>query len=142
MKIFKILLIIAGIIGVILWFLLPGSDVPVDVAATNTNVNLMFVVSYVLLAIAVILTVIFSIKSLFSHHKLKEMVISLVVFALVLIVSYALSSGSEVRASDGSLLASASTSKLVGGGLIAFYILAALAVAAMLFSSAKKLLIK
>lgn len=142
MKIYKILLIIAGVIGAVLWFMLPSGDVPVDEAAANSNVNLMFIVSYVLFGIAVLLTVLFSVKSLFSHHKLKEMLISLVAFAVILVVSYALASGSEVTTTDGSVLATAETSKLVGGGLIAFYILAAIAVLAMIFSSVKKILIK
>ncbi|MBC9794531.1 hypothetical protein [Sinomicrobium weinanense] len=142
MKIYKILLIIAGVIGAILWFLLPSGDVPVDVAATNSNVNLMFIVSYVLFGIAIVLTVLFSIKSLLSHHKIKEMLISLVVFALILVVSYALATGSEVKTADGSVLATANTSRLVGGGLIAFYILAAVAVISLVFSSIKKILIR
>lgn len=142
MKIYKILLIIAGVIGAILWFLLPGSEEPMETAATDSNVNLMFIVSYVLFAVAIVLTVIFSVVSLLSHHKLKEVIISVVAFAVILLVSYALSSGSDLIADDGKVLATASTSRLVGGGLIAFYILAALAVVAMLFSSVKKILIK
>lgn len=142
MKIYKILLIIAGVIGAILWFLLPSTDVPVEEAATNSNVNLMFIVSYILFGVAVLITAIFSIKSLFSHHKLKEMLISLVAFVVILLVSYALASGSEVTSSDGSMLATAETSKLVGGGLIAFYILAVIAILAMISSSVKKILMK
>lgn len=142
MKIYKIFLIIAGIIGAVLWFMLPSSDMPVEEAATDSNVNLMFIVSYVLFGIAVLITVIFSIKSLFSHHKLKEMLISLVAFVVILVVSYALASGSEVTSSDGSMLATAETSRLVGGGLIAFYILAVIAILAMISSSVKKILMK
>ncbi|RNL93031.1 hypothetical protein ED312_03210 [Sinomicrobium pectinilyticum] len=142
MKIYKIFLIIAGIIGAVLWFMLPSSDMPVEEAATDSNVNLMFIVSYVLFGIAVLITVIFSIKSLFSHHKLKEMLISLVAFVAILVVSYALASGSEVTSSDGSMLATAETSRLVGGGLIAFYILAVIAILAMILSSVKKILMK
>ena len=142
MKIYKIFLIIAGIIGAVLWFMLPSSDMPVEEAATDSNVNLMFIVSYVLFGVAVLITVIFSIKGLFSHHKLKEMLISLVAFVVILVVSYALASGSEVTSSDGSMLATAETSRLVGGGLIAFYILAVIAILAMILSSVKKILMK
>src|SRR5690606_673815 len=142
MKIYKIFLIIAGIIGAVLWFMLPSSDMPVEEAATDSNVNLMFIISYVLFGIAVLITVIFSIKSLFSHHKLKEMLISLVAFVAILVVSYALASGSEVTSSDGSMLATAETSRLVGGGLIAFYILAVIAILATILSSVKKILMK
>lgn len=142
MKIYKIFLIIAGIIGAVLWFMLPSSDMPVEEAATDSNVNLMFIVSYVLFGVAVLITVIFSIKGLFSHHKLKEMLISLVAFVVILVVSYALASGSEVTSSDGSMLATAETSRLVGGGLIAFYILAVIAILAMISSSVKKILMK
>ena len=142
MKVLKIILILLSVVGVVLWLMLPDSETPMEVASGDSNVNLMFVVSYILLGIAVLLTVIFSITALLSHHKLKEMIISIVVFGLILVVSYSLASGDQVLAQDGSVAADSATAKLVGGGLIAFYILTVLAIVAMLFSGVKKILFK
>ncbi|WP_461532946.1 hypothetical protein [Sinomicrobium sp.] len=142
MKIFKIVLILLSVIGVALWLMLPDGDVPVEVASGDSNVNLMFVVSYILLGIAIVVTILFTIKGILGHHKLKQMITSLVVFGLVLVVSYLVASGDPILAQDGSVAADASTSKLVGAGLIAFYVLTVLAVVAMLSSGVKKVLFK
>ncbi|NAS32166.1 hypothetical protein GTQ40_14360 [Flavobacteriaceae bacterium R38] len=145
-KIIKIFLIILGVVGIILWLLLPGRDVPADIAINNSNVNLMFVVSYILLAIPVLALVLYTIKNLISSPaKLKRALIAIAGLVVVLIISYALSSGTNVDLqtyANRGIDVDESSSKWIGTGLYSFYVLTIIAVGAMLFGGIKKILSK
>jgi len=145
-KIIKIFLIVMGVIGVILWLLLPGGDVPADIAINDSNVNLMFVVSYILLAIPVVALLLYSVKNLVSSPaKLKRALIAIVGLVVVLVISYALSSGSNIELQtyiDRGIKIDESSSKWIGTGLYSFYVLTIIAIGAMLFGGIKKILSK
>ena len=145
-KIFKIVLILLGVLGVALWFMLPGEEVPVDTAMEDTNVNFMFYIAYVLLLIPIVAVLLYTFRNLFkSPDKLKKALISIVGFLVVVVISYALSSGGDVDLDDFAqkgIEVTESSSKMVGAGLITFYILAAIAILYMAVSSLKKVFSK
>ncbi|MGB2087783.1 MAG: hypothetical protein ACPHVL_04015 [Psychroflexus salarius] len=116
-----------------------GDDViEADASLQDSVLAPLMYVSYIILALGVVFTLLFSIKSLFTGNVVKTL-ISLGVFVVVLIISYAMANGVETPMRDGEIL-SESGSRWVGTGLNAFYILAVLAVGAMLVSSVKKLI--
>ena len=90
-KIVKILLIVIGLVAAVLWFSLPSAD---DPSAINSGaMNFMFVIMYILLAIAVITTVVFGFAKLFSTKgSLKKALFAIGGLAIVVAVSYGLSS--------------------------------------------------
>ncbi|WP_340200486.1 hypothetical protein [Ascidiimonas sp. W6] len=145
-KIIKIILILLGVLGIVFWVLLPGTDVSASEAMDNTYVNAMFYIAYILLAIPVVAVLLYTLKNLASNpDKLKKSLILIVGFVIVLGISYALSSGTDVKLDrflEAGIDVDESSSKMVGAGLIAFYILAAVAIASMLLSGVKKILSK
>ncbi len=82
--------------------------------------------------------VIFVIAGLFRGN-IKNTIIGIVSFAVVVLVSYLVTTGTEVTTRDGDII-TAGTVHWVGAGLVCFYILAALAILAMVFSGVKKLI--
>ena len=73
-----------------------------------------------------------------SGSSLKGTLIGLGAFLAVVVISYGLASGEEVQLRDGEVL-SASAVRWVEAGIYAFYILAIVAIGAMIFSGVKKL---
>ncbi|WP_224485029.1 hypothetical protein [Robertkochia aurantiaca] len=140
-KIAKILAIILGVAGLVLWVLIVQQGA--ESGMVDVMINLAVYMTLIVAAIALLM----SIWQLITHpDKLKKSLISLAAFALVLLISYfVLSSGSDIdleAMSRRGIEVDEATSKLVGGGLIAFYILAGVAVLAMLLSGAKKIISK
>ena len=69
--------------------------------------------------------------------KLKKAGISVAAFAAVVLLYFLLSEGVETPMKDGEVL-SAAGSRWVGAGLRTFYILAVVAIGAMLYSGVKR----
>ena len=65
-KIVKIILVVLGAIGAILWFQLPSADVPATEAINNGSMNFMFIITYLLLGIAIAASVLFGLMNLFT----------------------------------------------------------------------------
>ncbi|MGO3688890.1 MAG: hypothetical protein ACTJF0_00390 [Psychroflexus halocasei] len=142
-KVSNIFKILVGVIGAILFLRIfyTGDDVIESEAELQDSILApLLYVAYGILALVIIFTIGFSIKELFSGNVVKTL-ISLGVFIAIIAVSYGIASGTETVLRDGEML-SASGSRWVGAGLNAFYILAILAIAAMLVSSVKKLIIR
>ncbi|MFD0932421.1 hypothetical protein ACFQ0R_07400 [Psychroflexus salinarum] len=140
-KVFNIIKIIFGVVGAILFvrILNTGDDaIEADAALQSSILAPYMYVSYIILGITILAVLFFSIKALFTGN-VKKTFISLGAFILIIAVSYGLSSGTETALRDGDML-SASGSRWVSTGLTAFYILAALAVLAMLLSSVRKII--
>ena len=143
-KIVKIVTAILGVLGIVFLFMVIGSgDEEVKAAAAMGDysaVSPLITLSQVILGIAVIATLIFSLLGLFSDkEKLKKAVFSIVGLLVVLGVAYATSEGVETPMKDGEVL-SAAGSRLVGTGIRMFYFLAIIAIGSMLFASVKKLI--
>ena len=77
------------------------------------------------------------IRSEMIAAKLKKAGISVAAFAAVVLLSFLLSEGVETPMKDGEVL-SAAGSRWVGAGLRTFYILAVVAIGAMLYSGVKR----
>ena len=140
-KISKYVALALGAIGVILWGALSStnSDDP-----NNGAMQALFVLTYVLLAIAFVAVVASAAQNILSSPKaLKKTLIYTGGFVAILLLAYIFSSGAvEANASEEVKKASESVRKWTSTGLIALYILVAAAVAALIASNVKKALMK
>ncbi|PWL39357.1 hypothetical protein DKG77_00520 [Flagellimonas aquimarina] len=146
-KLVKIALIVIGLVAAALWFFMPDASDP-D-AINNGAMNFMFVIMYILLAIAVITSVFFGLKKLLSTPgSLKKSLFALGGLALVVAIAYGLSSSEEAKAvvdtfaDNSNLSTTESTVKNIGMGLNVFFILTIVAVALMVLPGLKKMFVK
>lgn len=142
-KIVKIVLVVLGVLSAILWYQLPGRDVPVSEAADSGAMNFMFIITYLLLAIAVAVSLLFTLKSLFANPKsLKKTLMVIGGFILVVLISYVLASGTDVSieemASRG-IATSETTIRRIGTGLNMFFLLVLIAIVAMALGAFKNM---
>ncbi len=95
---------------------------------------------YALIGIAVVATLGFSLLGMATNpKKAKSALIGVAVLVVICAVSYVMS-GNEVHSNvDGDILADAGTSQLSEGGLIAFYILGAVAIGSIVFAEVSKM---
>ncbi len=143
-KIIKIALIAIGLIAAVLWFSLPSGDDP-D-AISSGAMNFMFIIMYILLAIAVVASVFFGLTKLLSTPgSLKKALFAIGGLAIVVAVSYGLSSNNapvvEEMAKRG-IETTEGTVKNIGMGLNVFFILTVVAVVLMVFPGLKKMFVK
>jgi len=141
-KILKIIALILSVLGAI-WLvriILAGDTAITDSAELQDSLVTPFIlIAYATIAIAIVFVLVFVLKNLFSSgSSLKSTLIGLGAFLAVVVISYVLASGEEVQLRDGEVL-SASASRWVEAGIYAFYILAIVAIGAMVFSGVKKL---
>lgn len=95
---------------------------------------------YVLVGVAIIAGLLLPlVQALKSPKNLAKSAISLVLLAVVFIVSYVLS-GSEISASGKLMNVSEGGSKLIGAGLIMFYITLVIALVGLIYSEINKAL--
>ncbi|NAS10403.1 hypothetical protein [Poritiphilus flavus] len=142
-RIVKIVLAVLGVLSAILWYQLPSKDVPVGEAVQSGAMNFMFIITYLLLGIAVVVSLLFTLKNLFSNPKsLKKTLFIIVGFLLVVAIAYVLSDGAdgtvEAMASRG-VATTESTVKKIGMGLNVFFILTVVAVGSMIWGGIKKM---
>ena len=140
-KIIGLLLCVASIIFFVM-ILNMGDQAIVDSFANSEDVSSVtwaINIAYIILAIVVLFVLFFVLKGIFAGN-VKKTLMSIGGFLLIGVISYVLASNSleGLPANDGEMI-SPSGSKWVGTGIIAFYILAVLAIVAMVFSGFKKL---
>ena len=102
----------------------------------------MLYVGYAVLAFILVLVLIYVVKGLFAGN-VKKTLISVGLFVGIVLISYAMSSGTDLDLQpflDKGQDITEATSKKVGAGLYAFYIIAIIAVGSMAFSGVKKLM--
>lgn len=142
-KIVKIVLVVVGIIAAIMWYQLPGRDVPVSTAIQSGPMNIMFTLLYALLAIAVVAALFFTLKNLFANPKsLKKTLLVIGAFLVVVLLSYMLSSGTDVsieEMANRGVATTESTIKNIGTGLNVFFLLVIIAIASMAWGGFKKM---
>jgi len=98
----------------------------------------MLYTGYIIMAIVVIMVLMFVVSGVLAGN-VKKTLMSVGVFLAVVLISYAMASGStEGLPLVDNQAVTESTSRWVGTGLIAFYILAVGAIASMVFSGVKK----
>ena len=125
-KISKILVIILGIIASILFVSTLGMEVSMD--NNSYIVDYFIYISYIAMAVAFFSVVYFVFKNLITHkEQLKRALISLGIFAAIILVAFILADSTEVKLKDGGVITSAAT-KLISTSLNTFYILAIISV--------------
>lgn len=141
-KIVKIILVVVGLAGAVLWFMLPERDAPVGEATQNAALNAMFWITYILLAIAAAASLIFSLIHLFSNPaSIKKTIFVVVGFLLVVALGYVLADGTDVsipEMADRGIETSETTIKRIGAGINVFFILVIIAVGAMIWGGVRK----
>ncbi|WP_276389460.1 hypothetical protein [Eudoraea chungangensis] len=142
-KIIKIVLIVLGVLSAILWYQLPGRDVPASEAVNSGAMNFMFIITYLLLAIAVAVSLLFTLKNLFANPKsLKKTLMVVGGFLLVVVISYVLADGTDINLEEMAnrgIETSETTVKRIGTGLNVFFLLVVIAVGSMLYGGFKKM---
>ncbi|XCF06323.1 hypothetical protein ABI125_00320 [Tamlana crocina] len=136
-KILKIVAFALAIIGAIFALMIMAGD---EESAQSMSGNMLYV-AYAVLGIVLLLVVLFVIKGLFAGN-LKKTLLTVGVFLAIILISYGISSGTDLNLKpfiDKGADVTESTSKTVGAGLYAFYILAVLAIGSMLYGGAKKI---
>jgi NADH:ubiquinone oxidoreductase subunit 6 (subunit J) len=149
MNLQNIIKIVSGLLGVLGAILLIrimslGDDqIKMDASMGDySSISPLINLALFILAIAVVVTLIFSIITLASDSKkLKKSLIASGLFLLVIAISYGVSEGVETPMKDDKIL-SASGSRLVGTGIVSFYILTVIAFGSMMFSSIKRIIKK
>ncbi len=138
-KILRIVAAILGVAGLVFWAMLvaKGDDV---VKATGEGVDPLMYIGYITFALVLLFVIVFVLKGIFSGN-LKKTLMSVGVFAAVVIVSYVMSSGSVegLPVIEGKVI-SETASKWVSTGLNTFYILAIGAIGSMVLSGVKKVM--
>jgi len=136
-KILKIIAFALAIIGAILVLVIMAGDAD---TALSMSGNMLYV-TYATLGIVILLVLIYVLKGLFAGD-IKKTLMTVGAFAAIVIISYVLSSGTDLNLkpfNDKGADITEATSKNVGAGLIVFYILAVLAIGSMLFGGVKKI---
>ena len=140
-KIIGLLLCVASIIFFVMILNMGDRAIEDSFAAGEdvASVTWALYVSYIILAIVVLFVLFFVLKGIFAGN-VKKTLLSIGGFLLIGVVSYILASNSidGLPLNDGEAI-TPSASKWVGAGLYTFYILAVLAIVAMVFSGFKKL---
>lgn len=142
----KLLTIILGIVGVISTIFLfiimnAGDQAIISGEAGGGAVDTFMYISYIILFATIAIVVLFVIRGLFTGD-IKKTLMSVGAFVAIILISYILSSGSDLdlgQFNSKGLGITEAISKNVGAGLIAFYILGFLAIASMIFSGLKKI---
>lgn len=140
-KILKYLALVIGVIGLILLgrIIMTGDDAIENSADVQASVvDPFMIVAYIVFAIIVVLVLFFVIKGLFKGD-IKKTLISVGAFAAVILIAYLITDGSEFTTRDGEVL-TATEVHWVGAGLVTFYILAGIAIGAMVISGVRKLI--
>ncbi len=98
---------------------------------TKAIYDIALFAAYLLVGVAAIATVVFAVRQVVTNFSnLKIPILGAVLLFVVLLVSFALSSGTTADPNVGP-----TTAKLVGGGLLATFILVGIAVVAAIYSA-------
>ena len=145
-RIVKIALAVVGVIAAIMWYQLPGRDVPVGEAVESGPLNIMFLITFILLGVAVISSLLFTIANLIAHpKKLKKTLMITAGFLVVVVIAYATASGTDIdieEMANRGVATDETTIRRIGTGLNLFFFLVVIAVAMMAWGGLKKFLNK
>jgi len=143
-KILKIVAIVLSLAGVIfLARIIAAGDEAIETGEKAGLVDPIAFVAYIILGLVLAFVLVFVIKNLFTNTAgLKNTLIGVGAFAAVIIISYVMAGGDELKYKLEDGFATDSQSQMVGAGLTAFYILIVVAALAMIFSGVKKVISK
>lgn len=137
-KVTKIAAVIVAILSVVfLGALMATSNIE---EKDNSWINPLIYLAYVILAACVAVVLLFVFKNLFSNKEnLKKTSIMIGAFLGLVLISYILADGTEIKSITNEIVASESTSKWVSTGLNMFYFLGFAAVVTMLWTGVSKI---
>lgn len=131
---------IAAVIVAILSVLFLGGLMATSDSEDNSWINPLIYLAYVILAACVAVVLLFVLKNLFSKKEnLKKTSIMLGAFLSLVLISYILADGTEIKSVTNEIVASESTSKWVSTGLNMFYFLGFAALATMAWTGISKI---
>jgi len=132
-KLTKIAAIVISVLSIVfLAGLMAGDD-----DANNSWISPLIYMSYFVLAACVVIVLVYVLKNLFSNKEnLKKTMVSVGLFLAVVLVSFILADGSDVKVGDE--VVTGMTSKLVSTGLWMFYILAFVSIGTMVWTGLNK----
>jgi hypothetical protein len=131
-KLFRIIL--AGLLGL-------SAVISVLFFLGGISEGLLIAWCYVLFIVATIAAIVFPIINMIQNPKgAKNVLIGVALTVLVFGIGYAFSSSEEFFTINGVKLADATASRYSEAGLIAFYIIGATAIAAVVYAEVSKLL--
>ena len=141
-KITNISVVLLAVLALIVLGVIIGQgDEYIEMSAMQGNfgaVSVMINLALFVLLVTVLMTLVFSMKNLFSEKsKLKKAGMSIGSFLLVFILAFVLSSGVETPMQDGKML-SALQSRFVEAGIRTFYLLTLIAGGIMVYFSVSK----
>jgi high-affinity Fe2+/Pb2+ permease len=133
-KLTKIAAIVISVLSIVfLAGLMAGDD-----DANNSWISPLIYMSYFVLAACVAIVLVYVLKNLFSNKEnLKKTMISVGLFLAVVLVSFILADGSDVKVGDEVI--TGMTSKLVSTGIWMFYILAFVSIVTMGWTGINKI---
>ncbi len=134
-KIIKIIGLIISLVGASFlgMMIMKGDDV---IKETGSGIDGFIYSAYFIFALVLIAVIVFGLKGLLSGN-IKNTLIILGAFVLIIGISYGLADGTPMQLNEGGML-SESGSKWVGAGLYTFYILGILAIGSMVMSGFKR----
>lgn len=146
-KILKIVAAVISLVGVVsLARIISRGDDAIDAAALAGDtaiVDPIAYAAYVMLGLVLAFVLFFVLKNLFTHTAgLKNTLIGVGAFLAVLLIAYLVSGSDPIQYKLQDGVATESQSTMVGAGLVAFYILLAVAAISMIFSGVKKVISK
>ena len=141
-KITNLTVVVLALISlIVLGVIISQGDEYIEMSAMQGNygfVSIMINLALFVLLITVLMTLVFSVKNLFSEKsKLKKAGISIGSFLFVFVLAFLLSTGVESPMQDGKML-SALESRLVESGIRTFYLLILIAGGIMVYFSVSK----
>ena len=133
-KITRVGAMILFALSTIFWITIAMSD-----EADGGMITPMIVLSYLALFISTGLALYYSVMTLLKSPSLKKTLMYFGIFIAIFLVGLATGSSEEFVARDGTVMATALDSRLTSAGLFMFYILAAIAIGLMFYTSFWKL---
>lgn len=140
-KILKYLALVIGVIGLILLGrILMAGDATIEASASEQQslVTPFLWLAYIVMAVVLVLVIFFVVKGLFRGN-IKNTLISVGAFLLIVVVAYVITGGEALTLRDGTTI-TATQSHWISAGLVIFYILSGIAVGAMVLSGIRKLI--
>ena len=135
-KVTKIAALVVAVLSLVFLALIMASSDSVN----SSWITPLIYLSYVILIACIALVLIYVFKNLFSKKEdLKKTFIIIGLFIGALLISYILSDGSEVRSVSNEVIATESTSKWVGTGILLTTILAIVAILSVFWSGFNKI---
>jgi uncharacterized membrane protein len=140
MNLHKVTKIAAIVISVLSLAFLGGLMASSGETEDNSWISPLIYLSYIILIATVLVVLIYVLKNLFTHKEdLKKTMVFIGMFLGLILISFILADGTEVKSATNEIIASESTSKWVSTGLNMFYLLAIVAIGTMFWTGFNKI---